>query len=131
MMFLSQVQRQSPRGIIFQRDFAYFEIPENPIVLFRDVRLKKVTTLFHSKIMSEIGGRIGSGGLFAVPVASVGRSGYFFLEQADGWELRFVNSAGYLTNWNGAASSNHHAPRSGKEVLSSPRAISGKSSTVH
>src|SRR5439155_20977265 len=48
-------------------------------------------------------------GLFAVPVASVdlsaNRSGYFFLEQADGWQLRLGNSAGYLTGWNGAAGS--------------------------
>jgi hypothetical protein len=48
-------------------------------------------------------------GLFAVPVASVdltaNRSGYFFLEQADGWQLRLGNSSGYLTGWNGAAGS--------------------------
>jgi hypothetical protein len=49
------------------------------------------------------------GGLFAVPVASVNlaanRSGYFFLEQADGWQLRLGNSGGYLAGWNGAAGS--------------------------
>lgn len=49
------------------------------------------------------------GGLFAVPVASVdlsqNRSGYFFLEQADGWQLRLGNSSGYLAGWNGAAGS--------------------------
>lgn len=49
------------------------------------------------------------GGLFAVPVASVdltaNRSGYFFLEQADGWQLRLGNSSGYLPGWNGAAGS--------------------------
>ena len=49
------------------------------------------------------------GGLFAVPVASVNlnanRSGYFFLEQSDGWQLRLGNSSGYLTGWNGAAGS--------------------------
>ena len=48
-------------------------------------------------------------GLFAVPVASVNlaanRSGYFFLEQADGWQLRLGNSSGYLSGWNGAAGS--------------------------
>jgi hypothetical protein len=49
------------------------------------------------------------GGLFAVPVASVdltaNRSGYFFLEQPDGWQLRLGNSGGYLPGWNGAAGS--------------------------
>jgi hypothetical protein len=49
------------------------------------------------------------GGLFAVPVASVDltqdRSGYFFLEQSDGWQLRLGNSSGYLSGWNGAAGS--------------------------
>lgn len=49
------------------------------------------------------------GGLFAVPVASVdltqNRSGYFFLEQPDGWQLRLGNAGGYLTGWNGAAGS--------------------------
>ena len=49
------------------------------------------------------------GGLFAVPIASVdlnaNRSGYFFLEQADGWQLRLGNSAGYLDGWNGGAGS--------------------------
>ncbi len=49
------------------------------------------------------------GGNFAVPVASVdltqNRSGYFFLEQADGWQLRLGNSGGYLSGWNGAAGS--------------------------
>lgn len=48
-------------------------------------------------------------GLFAVPVASVNlnanRSGYFFLEQGDGWQLRLGNSSGYLSGWNGAAGS--------------------------
>jgi hypothetical protein len=46
---------------------------------------------------------------FAVPVASVNlaanRSGYFFLEQPDGWQLRLGNSSGYLAGWNGAAGS--------------------------
>jgi hypothetical protein len=46
---------------------------------------------------------------FAVPVASVdltqNRSGYFFLEQADGWQLRLGNASGYIDNWNGAAGS--------------------------
>ena len=46
---------------------------------------------------------------FAVPVASVdltqNRSGYFFVEQADGWQLRLGNSSGYLSGWNGAAGS--------------------------
>jgi hypothetical protein len=46
---------------------------------------------------------------FAVPVASVdltqNRSGYFFLEQPDGWQLRLGNSSGYLNGWNGAAGS--------------------------
>lgn len=49
------------------------------------------------------------GGLFAVPVASVNlsanRSGYFFLEQPDGWQLRLGNSSGYLSGWNGGAGS--------------------------
>ena len=49
------------------------------------------------------------GGLFAVPVASVdltqNRSGYFFLEQSDGWQLRLGNSSGYLPGWDGAAGS--------------------------
>jgi hypothetical protein len=49
------------------------------------------------------------GGLFAVPVASVdltaNRSGYFFLEQPDGWQLRLGNGSGYLSGWNGAAGS--------------------------
>ena len=49
------------------------------------------------------------GGLFAVPVASVNlnanRAGYFFLEQADGWQLRLGNSSGYLDGWNGSAGS--------------------------
>jgi Concanavalin A-like lectin/glucanases superfamily len=49
------------------------------------------------------------GGLFAVPVASVdllaNRSGYFFLEQPDGWQLRLGNTSGYLSGWNGAAGS--------------------------
>lgn len=49
------------------------------------------------------------GGLFAVPVASVdltqNRSGYFFLEQPDGWQFRLGNSSGYLSGWNGAAGS--------------------------
>jgi hypothetical protein len=49
------------------------------------------------------------GGLFAVPVASVdlnaNRSGYFFLEQPDGWQLRLGNGSGYLPGWNGAAGS--------------------------
>ena len=48
-------------------------------------------------------------GLFAVPVASVdlnqNRSGYFFLEQSDGWQLRLGNSSGYLAGWNAAAGS--------------------------
>lgn len=48
-------------------------------------------------------------GLFAVPVASVdltaNRSGYFFLEQPDGWQLRLGNASGYLSGWNGAAGS--------------------------
>jgi hypothetical protein len=46
---------------------------------------------------------------FAVPVASVdlsqNRSGYFFLEQGGGWQLRLGNSSGYLAGWNGAAGS--------------------------
>jgi hypothetical protein len=46
---------------------------------------------------------------FAVPVASVdlnaNRSGYFFLEQPNGWQLRLGNSSGYIANWNGAAGS--------------------------
>ena len=49
------------------------------------------------------------GGLFAVPIASVdltaNRSGYFFLEQADGWQLRLGNSGGYIDGWNGGAGS--------------------------
>ena len=49
------------------------------------------------------------GGLFAVPVASVdlnaNRSGYFFLEQPDGWQFRLGNAGGYLPGWNGAAGS--------------------------
>jgi hypothetical protein len=48
-------------------------------------------------------------GLFAVPVASVdltaNRSGYFFLEQPDGWQLRLGNGGGYLPGWDGAAGS--------------------------
>jgi hypothetical protein len=46
---------------------------------------------------------------FAVPVASVdltaNRSGYFFLLQPDGWQLRLGNTSGYLPGWNGAAGS--------------------------
>lgn len=47
---------------------------------------------------------------FAVPVASVNavgsdRSGYFFLLQPDGWQLRLGNTSGYLGGWNGAAGS--------------------------
>jgi hypothetical protein len=49
------------------------------------------------------------GGNFAVPIASVDltqdRSGYFFLEQSDGWQLRLGNSGGYLPGWDGAAGS--------------------------
>jgi hypothetical protein len=51
----------------------------------------------------------GSDAGFAVPVASVNlnanRSGYFFLEQPDGWQLRLGNSSGYLAGWNAAAGS--------------------------
>jgi hypothetical protein len=48
-------------------------------------------------------------GLFAVPVASVdlnaNRSGYFFLEQPNGWQLRLGNTGGYIPGWDGAAGS--------------------------
>lgn len=56
------------------------------------------------------------GAAFAVPVASVNlnqnRSGYFFLEQSDGWQFRLGNSGGYLPGWNGAAGSVGGAPQS-------------------
>jgi hypothetical protein len=49
------------------------------------------------------------GGDFAVPIASVDltqdRSGYFFLEQSDGWQLRLGNASGYLPGWDGTAGS--------------------------
>jgi len=56
------------------------------------------------------------GGNFAVPIASVDltqdRSGYFFLEQSDGWQLRLGNSSGYLSGWNSAAGSVGGTPNS-------------------
>lgn len=55
------------------------------------------------------------GGLFAVPIASVdltqNRSGYFFLEQANGWQLRLGNTSGYIPGWDGAAGSVGSVPQ--------------------
>ena len=52
---------------------------------------------------------------FAVPVASVdltaNRSGYFFLLQPTGWQLRLGNTSGYLSGWDGAAGSVGDVPQ--------------------
>ena len=53
-----------------------------------------------------------------MPVASVdlnaNRSGYFFLLQPDGWQLRLGNTSGYLAGWNGAAGSVGGTPQTNR-----------------
>jgi hypothetical protein len=55
---------------------------------------------------------------FSVPIASVNavgsdRSGYFFLIQPDGWQLRLGNTSGYISGWNGGAGSFGGTPQTG------------------